>query len=60
MKNHVRSFRHRLFLLAAAVALACAATGCVGSVSIGMSVPGPYAGPYGGHVYVGTSVPVGW
>ena len=51
----------RVLLLAAAVTLVLVATGCVGTVSVGMSVPGAYYGPYGGgSVYVGASVPVHW
>ena len=50
----------RRALVIAVVALVVTATGCVGTVSVGMSIPGPYMGPYGGSVYVGATVPVGW
>jgi hypothetical protein len=50
----------RALIFAAVVALVLTATGCVGTVSVGMAVPGPYMGPYGGSVYVGATVPVGW
>ena len=53
--------RSRMLLLAIAVGLACTASECVGTVSVGMAVPGPYYGPYGGgSFYVGTTVPIGW
>ena len=52
---------HRALVIAAVVALVVTATSCVGTVSVGMSIPGAYMGPYGGgSVYVGATVPVGW
>jgi hypothetical protein len=56
MTGHSR----RAVLFAAVATLVLTATGCVGTVSVGMAVPGPYMGPYGGSVYVGATVPVGW